>query len=112
MAGCRLKILCTEIFKTLHNLNPPYMKNIFEKSVHRTSIRFNQNISSQKQFQHNFGTRSIRVLGPKIWNNLPNHVKSVETLSQFKLFMKTWDGVKCNCSSFLYLRRFLVINYV
>ena len=35
----RLKILCTEIFKTINDLNPSYLKNIFNKSQHSRPVR-------------------------------------------------------------------------
>ena len=54
----RLKNLCTEIYKTLHGLNPPYVKDIFQKPINRTSKRLGENIYSAKHYQINFGTRS------------------------------------------------------
>ena len=40
----RLKTLCTEIFKTLNGLNPTYLQDIFQKSLHgRPTRNRNQN---------------------------------------------------------------------
>ena len=47
-----------------------------------------------------FGEKSLRVLGPKIWNRLPPHIKNAENLSAFKRLIKTWDGVSCKCNLF------------
>ena len=44
----RLRTLATEIFETINNLNPPYMKNIFSKTLFRTSERLKHNLKSQK----------------------------------------------------------------
>ena len=33
--------------------------------------------------QVTFGAKSIRYLGPKIWNSLPFHIKSSESLTTF-----------------------------
>ena len=35
---------------------------------------------------------------PKIWNNLPYHVKSSENLDTFKNLLENWDGNLCECN--------------
>ena len=67
-----LQNLATEIFKTLNNLNPNYMRNIFEHKAGRSSERLKFNIKSQKCKSVKFGKKSIRVLGPILWNSLSN----------------------------------------
>ena len=39
-----------------------------------------------------------KVLGSKIWNNLPYHVKSSDNLDTFKNLLKDWDGNLCKCN--------------
>ena len=39
--------------------------------------------------------KSIRYLDPKIWNSLPFHIKSSESLTTFKIIIKNWDAVSC-----------------
>ena len=48
--------------------------------------------------QVKFSEKILRVLGPKIWNRLPPHVKYAENLPAFKRLIKTWDGVSCKCN--------------
>ena len=91
----RLRILAIEVFKTLHNLNPSYMKEIFQKSSFRTSERLKFNIKVHSYNQTRFGKNSLRFVGPMLWNSLPNEVKSITTLPKFKLFMKTWGTEAC-----------------
>ena len=91
----RLRTLATEIFKTLNNLNPTYMKNIFYRSENRTSERLKFNIQAQKYSQVKYGKNSLRVLGPILWNSLPQNVKSLKSLPQFKKFMKSWGQEGC-----------------
>ena len=73
------KSLAIEIFKTLNDLNPVYMKDIFVKNEHPRNLRDNhrhQNdleIPTYKAFT--YGECSLRVLGPKIWNALPSDLK-------------------------------------
>ena len=95
------KNLAIEIFKTLNNLNPEYMKDIFAKNENPYQLRDNTrhtndlNINRPKGFT--YGSCSLRNLGPMIWNALPNEFKYAMTLSKFKMLMKTWDGPRCNC---------------
>ena len=94
----RLRILCIEIFKTLKDINPQYMADIFKQSTNRSSLRFSYNIAVPKPNQVKYGERSLRSLAPKIWNNLPHDIKLSENLDVFKANIKTWGGVICNCA--------------
>ena len=47
--------------------------------------------------QVTFGAKSIRYLRSNIWNSLPFHIKSSESLTTFKRIIKDWDMVSCNC---------------
>ena len=47
--------------------------------------------------QVTFEVKSIRYLGPKIWNSLAFHIKSSENLTTFKRIIKNWDMVSCKC---------------
>ena len=60
----RLRCLALEIFKTVNNLNPYYMKEIFSKTINLThrplDINFNQNYTIK------YGSNSLRSLGPTL----------------------------------------------
>ena len=84
----RMRYLCVEIYKTLNELNPGYMKDIFQVQQSAYSTRRPYNIKVPKVNQTTFGTRSIRYEGAKIWNHLPNSLKSAETLEIFKVWLK------------------------
>ena len=95
----RLCFLCVEIHKTINNLNPSFMKQIFElretnRNV-REKYRLNSNIPNYNQVT--FGKKSLRIFGPKIWNSLPYHIKSSKNLETFQTVIKNWDGVNCKC---------------
>ena len=100
----RLRVLATEIFKTLHNLNPKYMQTIFKKSNNRRSERLKYNIEVAKYNQSTYGKNSLRVLGPMLWNSLPSEAKMINSLPHFKAFIKEWGTQNCP-----HYRRFL--NY-
>ena len=60
----RLRNLALEIFETLNNLNPEYLKENFYKATNLTHRSFNI-----KVYQNNttkYGNKSLRSLGPHI----------------------------------------------
>ena len=95
----RVRTLCIEIFKTINNLNPPFMKDIFQLRLTDRPVRAQNtnNLKVETRKTVAFGTNSISSLGSKIWNNLPYHLKCSESLAVFKQIIKKWDGTKCLC---------------
>ena len=97
MCVLRLRNLCIEIFKTINEMSPTYMKEIFlleQSSRPVRKLNYN-NLRTASVKTNTFGTKSLGSLGPKVWNNLPCHIKSTESLMAFKKMIKTWDGNKC-----------------
>ena len=90
---------CTEIFKTLNNINLAFVNEIFELKKTNRAVRnqYKLNLEVPIINQVTFGAKSIRYLGPKIWNSLPFHIKSSESLTTFKRIIKNWDTVSCKC---------------
>ena len=94
------RVLCTEVFETMIDLNPTYMKEIFERSVsNKRPVRQNykMNLVTPKANQIRYGTKSLSSLAPKIWNSLPASIKSSENLESFKKLIVVWDGTSCKC---------------
>ena len=100
MSVNRLKCLCIEVFKTIHNLNPPFMKRFFQLRLRNRETRFqhtnNLNVPIRKTVR--YGTKSLSVLAPRIWNGLCPFLKNLTKLSKFKTEIKHWNGSKCFCS--------------
>ena len=86
----RLRSLFIKIFKTLSNINPAFMNEIFELRKTKRAVRnqYKLNLEVPIINQVTFGAKSIRYLGPKIWNSLPFHIKSSESLTTFKRIIK------------------------
>ena len=92
----KLRFLSVEIFKTIKDLNPSFMKEIFTLNTTRDVSRNKLLVKSQNTKK--YGTDSLRSLGPKIWNNLPIELKNTDNLVTFKTLIKTWAGPSCNCN--------------
>ena len=92
----RLRVLAIEIFKTVNNLNPNYMKDIYTPKQH-LKVRTNDILVKH----HNtitYSTKSLKTLGPKICNELPGYIKSESFYTTFKEYIDTWFGPKCRCN--------------
>ena len=96
----RLAYLCIEIYKTINNINPSFMKQIFQLRETNRSVRnqYKLNFTVPKVNQVSYGEKSLRYYGPKVWNSLPFHVKTSENLKTFKDIVKNWNGSTCNYS--------------
>ena len=84
MLVARQRILCIEIFKTVKQLNPPFMQNIFRLRSSHYSLRNPNSLAHVRPNQTTFGSNSLSCIGPQIWNGLPNEIKSAENLKSFK----------------------------
>ena len=99
MLVARQRTLCIEIFKTLKNLNPSFMHNIFSFRTSNYSLRNPNNLNHFRPNQVTFGSNSLSAMGPQIWNCLPNELKSADNLNSFKNIIKQWDDPTCKCNA-------------
>ena len=78
-------------------MNPEYMKEIFHKrafSMHRPlNLAVNENHTTK------YRNKSLRYLGPHIWNSLlnQNQIKKETDYTKFKEFINNCFGMKCEC---------------
>ena len=76
-----------EVYKTVQNVNPSFMKEIFVQK----EITHNLPMHIPKSRTSSCGIESLSFLGCKLWNSLPVEFKSIRTLASFKGKLK--DGV-------------------
>jgi len=91
----RIRVLALETFKSLNNLNPSFMKELFDRRYTFTRGKYNLDIPRRNTVK--FGDNSIKSLGPHIWNSLPEKIKAEESYEKFKEFIDTWYGPNCKC---------------
>ena len=89
----RLRILITEMFKTLNNSNPVVMKDIFHNCQNKSHKKHNLHVHSRNTSRHR--NNSLRVLGAHIWNSLPENIKYTDSIYELKNLLKGWYGCKC-----------------
>ena len=94
----RIKYIATEVFKSLNNLNPPFMKEMFDIKETSHDLR-DSNLVFQPKFRKiTYGKNTFKYYGAHIWNILPSEVKKCTSLDNFKFLLKSWDGPRCQCT--------------
>uniref|UniRef100_A0A3P9BFF7 Reverse transcriptase domain-containing protein n=1 Tax=Maylandia zebra TaxID=106582 RepID=A0A3P9BFF7_9CICH len=79
------------VFKCLHSLAPPYLSELLHPHIPCRSLRSADQLllevpRSRRKLR---GDRAFSIVAPKLWNNLPMHVREAPSLSTFKSRLKT-----------------------
>ena len=93
-----LQYLLIEIYKVKKGISPTIMNEIFqffENPVYE--LRSGVNLPSRNSRTVFFGAESIINLGEKLWNMVPENIKSSESLNVFKSKIKHWTPNHCPC---------------
>ena len=74
------------IFKAAHKLSPIYLsdKIKFVKNSHRTRSSINNMLVTQRSGTK-FFNKTFSYSSPILWNNLPNEIRNLESILQFKV---------------------------
>ena len=82
----RFRILITEMFRTLNDSNPVFMKDIFHYCQSKSHNEHNLHVHSRNTSR--YGNNSLRILGAHIWNPLQENIKSTDSVYKLKNFLK------------------------
>ena len=94
----RLKYMAIEIFKCLNNLNPSFMSKMFNVKENKYDMRKSRLLELPVFKTVSYGKRSFLYNGCHLWNQLPDDIRNITSLSHFKNVLKQWAGPKCNCN--------------
>ena len=76
--------------KSLHGLAPQYLCDLLHKYQPARSLRSeNASLLVVPKTRVKIGERSFAVAAPKLWNELPRHMREIDNLSQYKSSLKT-----------------------
>ena len=87
-----LQILATEMYKIKNGLSLVIVTELLEQSNEQ---QYDLRNNSIRIVYH--GSESISLLGPKIWNILPDRLKNANSTEAFKIQMKKWKPENCPC---------------
>ena len=90
--------LLIEMHKVKYKHGPMLLNDIFKTSNFKLhALRSNKDFSRPKIKSTKYGEKSLANMGSIMWNLLPNNVKEIEDLAEFKLRVKSWKPEKCPC---------------
>ena len=91
-----LQYLATEVFKSVHKLNPEFMTEFFSEKDSRCLRRTGNKVEIPSAITSKYEINSIHFRGAMLWNTLPNTLKECRSLSIFKTNIKKMR-LSCNC---------------
>ena len=79
------------VYKALHGLAPHYIRELLNEYQPTRQLRSSSHIMLQRPKTRTvrYGDRAFSAYAPKIWNNLPLHVRESDSISCFKSRLKT-----------------------
>ena len=86
------------MYKSSKGLFSPNITELFgKKNQHQYNLRHNSEypIPAVNSVYH--GNERISLLGPKIYNILPDRLEKIDSLGAFKTEIKSWKSDKCPC---------------
>ena len=93
MEGKRLRTLAIEIFKTINNINPKFMKNIFKPKINTKITTFDIIFNALNTTK--FGSETLTAIYPKNVESILTKIKSKTSFLRFKEYVKTWFRLGC-----------------
>ena len=89
-----LRFLAIEVYKCINGLNPKYLNDLFIVKKCKYNLQDDSVINRNKVQTTNYGLKSFKDYGAKIWNVLPDCCKGVVSLDEFKVFNQILEWTK------------------
>ena len=73
-----------------NNLNPPIIDNMFERRNNTYNLRNFQEFATKRK-------RTLNYRSPQLWSILPEKLRQINSLVQFKESFRKWVCIDCPC---------------
>jgi len=95
----RMKTVLIQIFKIIHKLGPIYLHDLLSLKEKCYNFRNDQIAELPRCKSKKYGFNSFRYEGAKLWNVLPNELKCIDNVKEFKQRIYLWEGPICVCNT-------------
>lgn len=85
-----IKAVAIQMFKIKNGLSPDYVNELFTRREVNYEMRDSNNFNIPRYKTVKYGKRSLIYYAPKLWTNLPIHVKDAISLRTFKSAVTKW----------------------
>ena len=90
--------LLIEMYKVKNKQGPALLNDICKSANYQgRALRRNKDFSRPKIITKKYGEKTLENMGSVMWNLLPNDIREIETLEEFKVRIKSWKPKKCPC---------------
>ena len=89
----RLKYKCAVLcYKCVHCIAPPYLCNMLKMYIPTRNLRSKSKLQlcTKNPNYVRLGGRAFSTHGPSFWNSLPYELRSITTITRFKVELKTY----------------------
>ena len=94
----RLQTMAIEVFKILNKQSPSYLSDLINMKMSQYNFR-HRNTNIPRVNTTRYGINSFRYQAAKLWNSIPENIKSTSSYNQFCLLIKSWNGPECKCNA-------------
>ena len=77
-------MLIIEMYKSINNLSPPIIKDLFDLKNTRYDLRSKQLLKLPETSTFRYGTRALCFKSSLIWNTVANKFKNIINIENFK----------------------------
>ena len=92
-----IQSLSLEIYKTMHEFNPVFMKNIFSQGKHNYTTR-NEQLSYPNPRTVTYGLESFGYKATQIWRCIPQNIQNNRNINTFKKYTSDNCSKLCKCN--------------
>ena len=93
-----LCFLVTEVYKSVNNLNPIFMRDFFQDKIIPYQLRGGHLLKLPKSSSVKYGTNNALFRACIAWNRLPADIKNCTSVLQFKRKIKIHGKIACSCA--------------
>ena len=84
-------------YKIKNNLNPPIMDFMFERINNTYNLRNFQEFATKRKKTVKMGLQTLNYRSPRLWSILPENLRQINSLVQFKESVRKWDCIDYPC---------------
>ena len=94
----RLRWIAAEAYKCIYNLSPEYIGDLVELKQSVYNFRYENTARVPTVKTTAYGKRSFRFEAARVWNSIPNEMRTANSFPDFRRLVRTWTGPQCECA--------------
>ena len=94
----RLRCIAAEAYKCIYNLSPEYIRDLVKNRQSTYNFRYENTAKVPTVRTTAYRQRSFRFEATRVWNSLPNEMRTAQSFPEFRRLVRTWIGPRCGCA--------------